>query len=197
MARVKFRHDNGKFYSREQDYGERRRIREGRKDDGSYKGLNKMLLLIIIAMLIIFVGGTALALAKNGGEFSTKYRKSDPSPKQVVSSSLKSKQSVSAYTEHGQIRAVTKSAGDQGGVLLVESPWISYPSSDIQLYEELAQKERQAKSLIIGYFSSYTKEQLLGMGEQKVKDGIRDKIDEQLVMGQISSVYFDDYMFFE
>ncbi|MBQ3799151.1 MAG: flagellar basal body-associated FliL family protein, partial [Treponema sp.] len=112
-------------------------------------------------------------------------------------SSLKSKQSVSAYTELGQIRAVTKSAGDQGGVLLVVSPWFSYPSSDIQLYEELAQKERQAKSLIIGYFSSYTKEQLLGMGEQKVKDGIRDKINEQLVMGQISSVYFDDYMFFE
>ncbi len=193
MARVKFRHDNGKFYSREQDYGERR----GRKDDGSYKGLNKMLLLILIAMLIIFVGGTALALAKNGGELSTRYRKSDPSPKQVVSSSLKSKQSVSAYTELGQIRAVTKGMGDQGGSLLVVSPWFSYPSSDIQLYEELAQKEKQAKSLIIGYFSSYTKEQLLGMGEQKVKEGIRDKINEQLVMGQISSVYFDDYMFFE
>ena len=193
MARVKFRHDNGKFYSQEQDYGERR----GRKDDGSYKGLNKMLLLILIAMLIVFVGGTALALAKNGGELSTRYRKSDPSPKQVVSSSLKSKQSVSAYTELGQIRAVTKGKGDQSGSLLVVSPWFSYPSSDIQLYEELSQKEKQAKSLIIGYFSSYTKEQLLGMGEQKVKEGIRDKINEQLVMGQISSVYFDDYMFFE
>lgn len=193
MARVKFRHDNGKFYSREQDYGERL----GRKDDGSYKGLNKMLLLILIAMLIVFVGGTALALAKNGGELSTRYRKSDPTPKQVVSSSLKSKQSVSAYTELGQIRAVTKGKGDQSGSLLVVSPWFSYPSSDIQLYEELSQKEKQAKSLIIGYFSSYTKEQLLGMGEQKVKEGIRDKINEQLVMGQISSVYFDDYMFFE
>ena len=63
--------------------------------------------------------------------------------------------------------------------------------------EELAQKERQEKSIIIGYFSSYTKEELMAMGEQKVKEGIREKINEQMVMGQISSVYFDDYMFFE
>ncbi len=193
MARVKFRHDNGKFYSREQDYGELR----GRKGEDSYKGLNKILLIILIAMLIVFVGGTALALAKNGGEISTRYRKSDPTPKQVVSSSLKSKQSVSAYTDLGQIRAVTKGEGDKGGSILVVAPWFSYPSSDIPLYEELAQKEKQTKSLIIGYFSSYTKEQLLGMGEQKIKEGIKDKINEQLVMGQITSVYFDDYMFFE
>ncbi|MBP5156830.1 MAG: flagellar basal body-associated FliL family protein [Treponema sp.] len=192
MARVKFKHDNGKYYYREQD--ERRSRPE---DDGSYRSLNRLLLLILIAMLITFVGGTAIALAKNGGELSVKYRKSDPTPKQVVNSSLKTKQSVSAYTELGQIRTVTKGTGNDAGTLLVVSPWFSYPSSDIQLYEELAQKEKQEKSIIIGYFSSYTKEELMAMGEQRVKEGIREKINEQMVMGQISSVYFDDYMFFE
>ncbi len=192
MARIKFRHDNGKFYYREQD--SRRRNLD---DDGSYKSLNKVLIFILIVMLIVFVGGTAVALAKNGGELSLKYRRSDPSPKQVVSSSLKSKQSVSAYTDLGQIRAVTKGKGNEGGTLLVVSPWFSYPSNDIQLYEELAQKEKQEKSIIIGYFASYTKEELMSMGEQRIKEGIREKINEQMVLGQISSVYFDDYMFFE
>ena len=194
MANVKFMHDNGKFYSREQT--EPRRGASSR-DDGSYKGLNRILLVILIVMLVTCIGGTAIALAKNGGELSVRYRKSDPSPKQVVNSSLKTKQSVSAYTDLGQIRAVTKGEGDRGGSLLVVAPWFSYPSNDIQLYEELAQKEKQAKSIIIGYFSSYTKEQLLNMGEQLVKEGIRGKINEQLVMGQITNVYFDDYMFFE
>lgn len=193
MARVKFRHDNGKYYAREQNYGRRGDIQE----DSSNKRLNKLLLFILIAMLVIFVGGTALALARNDGELSTKYRKSDPTPKQVISSSLKSKQAVSAYTDLGQIRAVTKSIGDKSGSLLVVAPWFSYPSNNIQLYEELAQKEKQAKSLVIGYFSSYTRDELLAMGEQKVKDGIKHKINEQLVLGQITDVYFDDYMFFE
>ena len=193
MGRVKFRHDNGKYYSREQN--ERRRsIREA---DASLILFNRLLLIILIVLFTIFVGGTAVALARNGGELSVKYRKVDPSPKQVVNSSLKSKQTVSAYTDLGQIRTVTKGQDGQSGTLLVVAPWFSYPASDIQLYEELVQKEKQEKSIIIGYFSSYTKAELMEMGELKIKEGIREKINEQLVMGQISCVYFDDYMFFE
>ena len=193
MGRVKFRHDNGKYYSREQN--ERRRsIREA---DASLILFNRLLLIILIVLFTIFVGGTAVALARNGGELSVKYRKVDPSPKQVVNSSLKSKQTVSAYTDLGQIRTVTKGQDGQSGTLLLVAPWFSYPASDIQLYEELVQKEKQEKSIIIGYFSSYTKAELMEMGELKIKEGIREKINEQLVMGQISCVYFDDYMFFE
>ena len=193
MGRVKFRHDNGKYYSRDQN--ERRRsIREA---DASLILFNRLLLIILIVLFTIFVGGTAVALARNGGELSVKYRKVDPSPKQVVNSSLKSKQTVSAYTDLGQIRTVTKGQDGQSGTLLVVAPWFSYPASDIQLYEELVQKEKQEKSIIIGYFSSYTKAELMEMGELKIKEGIREKINEQLVMGQISCVYFDDYMFFE
>lgn len=194
MGRIKFRHDNGKYYAREQDD---QRYGRAKEDDASLQLLNKLLVIILIVMFTIFIGGTAVALARNGGELSVKYRKVDPSPKQVVNSSLKSKQSVSAYTDLGQIRTVTKGQDGQSGTLLVVAPWFSYPASDIQLYEELAQKEKQEKSIIIGYFSSYTKAELMEMGEQKIKEGIRAKINEQLVMGQITSVYFDDYMFFE
>ncbi len=194
MGRVKFRHDNGKFYAKEQY--ERRQGRT-REDDQSLTAFNRILIIILVALVIIFVGGTAVALAKNGGELSSRYRRTDPSPKQVVNSSLKSKQAVSAYTDLGQIRTVTKGEDGKSGTLLVVAPWFSYPSSDIQLSEELAQKEKQEKALIIGYFSSYTKAELMGMGEQQIKDGIKAKINEQLVMGQITNVYFDDYMFFE
>ncbi len=194
MGRVKFRHDNGKFYAKEQYES---RPRKTRVNDQDLKSFNRLLLIILIVMLIIFVGGTAVALAKNGGELSSRYRRTDPSPKQVVHSSLKSKQVVSAYTNLGQIRTVTKGEGEKSGTLLVVAPWFSYPSSDIQLSEELAQKEKQEKALIIGYFSSYTKAELLEMGEQQIKEGIKAKINEQLVMGQITNVYFDDYMYFE
>ena len=35
------------------------------------------------------------------------------------------------------------------------------------------------------------------MGEQAVKDEIRDRINAALILGKIENVYFDEYLFFE
>ncbi len=170
---------------------------EDDRNENALKGLNRLLVVVLVALLVVFVGGTAVAIANNGGVLSPRYRRVDPTPKQVVNSSLRSKKSVSAYTELGQIRTVTKGEGEAPGTLLVITPWFSYPSVDTQLYEELSQKKMQEKSIVIGCISSHTKKELLEMGEQAVKDEIRDRINAALILGKIENVYFDEYLFFE
>ncbi|MBP5174723.1 MAG: flagellar basal body-associated FliL family protein, partial [Treponema sp.] len=83
------------------------------------------------------------------------------------------------------------------GTLLIVSPWFSYPEGDIQLFEEIAQKDRLIKTIISNYFMSYTKSDLISKGEKKIKEELRDQINDQLVLGKINSVYFDQYIFFD
>ena len=44
---------------------------------------------------------------------------------------------------------------------------------------------------------SYTKSDLISKGEKKIKEELRDQINDQLVLGKINSVYFDQYIFFD
>ena len=160
--------------------------------------LNRVLLALLLALVVILVCGTAVGLVNGKNRQGTQYRRADPSPQKVMSSSSKSDQKLDAYTELGQIRTVTKAEeGEAGGIRLVVSPWFSYQSGDTALFEELAQKNRQEKSIIMNYFSGYTEKELLAKGERNVKEELCSLINEQLVLGKIKNVYFDQYLFFE
>lgn len=159
--------------------------------------LNKVLLAVLLALVVILVCGTAVGLVSGTHKKSPQYRRADPSPQKVTHSGKKN-QKLDAFTELGQIRAVTKAEeGEEGGILLVVSPWFSYQSGDTALFEELAQKNRQEKAIILNYFGSYTEKELLAKGERNVKEELLSLINEQLVLGKITNVYFDQYLFFE
>ena len=49
----------------------------------------------------------------------------------------------------------------------------------------------------MNYFSGYTEKELLAKGERNVKEELCSLINEQLVLGKIKNVYFDQYLFFE
>lgn len=82
-------------------------------------------------------------------------------------------------------------------VVIVVSPWFSYPAEDKALFEELSLKERQIKSIFTNYFSALTFSQIRAKGENLIKEELLQKINENLVMGQIRAVYFNDYIFIE
>ena len=50
-------------------------------------------------------------------------------------------------------------------------------------------------ALFLDYFARHTQKEILSLGEKKVKEELLFKINEQLVMGKISALYFDDYIF--
>ncbi len=106
--------------------------------------------------------------------------------------------SMNAFTDIGQLRIFTKQISEKDEqVVIVVSPWFSYPAEDKALFEELSLKERQIKSIFTNYFSALTFSQIRAKGENLIKEELLQKINENLVMGQIRAVYFNDYIFIE
>ncbi|MBQ5384604.1 MAG: hypothetical protein IIU46_09185 [Treponema sp.] len=165
--------------------------------DGGQSILPKVLFIIMILVVVTFVLGTIIAFATKKGNIGHEYRRVDPSPEKVVNRSQRSSSRLKT-SALGQIRiSMQPDSENEKGAMLVVSPWFSYPEDDVQLDEEIFQKDRLIKSLISTYFSSRSKKTVLSTGEKKVKEEIRDSINSQLVMGEINALYFDEYMFFE
>src|SRR5574344_1008897 len=166
-------------------------------DSGNAK-FNRIILYIIAGIVAILLIGTAIALVRHKTVPGVAYRKADPSPQKVINMSAKKDGKVAAYTALGEIRTITKASdSSSSGVILVVSPWFAYSDGDSALFEELSQKDRQLKSIITTYLSTYTVKELHTFGEKKVKDDLLSRINEQLVLGKISAVYFDKYVYFE
>jgi flagellar basal body-associated protein FliL len=97
------------------------------------------------------------------------------------------------YLSLGQIRSATQ----EGDVLVVVSPWFSYPPEDSAFYEELSQKQRTLQGITRDFFSHRTKQELLGQSEERVKQELCRMMNEELVLGKITQVYFEDYLFLD
>ena len=65
------------------------------------------------------------------------------------------------------------------------------------MLEELYRKEKQFVSIIQEYYASRTKNQLRSIDEEKIKSDLKKSINENLVLGKINDIYFDEYLFFE
>lgn len=151
---------------------------------------------IIAVLLLLLVSGTIVCFSLNKDKIGLNYRASDPEPQKVINMSLKSDDKVDAYTNLGQLRVLTKSPdGKSSGTTVIVSPWFSYPQGDKTFFEELATKERMQKSIIADFFSNYTEKELRSMGEIQIKEKLCELLNEQFVLGQIKSIYFNDYLF--
>ena len=118
--------------------------------------------------------------------------------KKITNMNTGKEKSMNAFTDIGQLRIFTKQISEKDEqVVIVVSPWFSYPAEDKALFEELSLKERQIKSIFTNYFSALTFSQIRAKGENLIKEELLQKINENLVMGQIRAVYFNDYIFIE
>ena len=103
-----------------------------------------------------------------------------------------------SYFELGTIRiSCAEADSEEGGSLMVITPWLAYPAGDTVFYEELARKSGSIKGIFQAYFSSRTKNQLLTETEEKIVQIIIEEINSDLALGKISSIYFTDYLFLE
>lgn len=169
---------------------------ETKKDP--FEKLPLILLIIAIGLIITIFLTTGIYFAFGSHKAGEDLRKSDPSPQKVINLSYKTQDHVSAFTEMGQIRIITKAPSEsESGTMLIVSPWFSYPEGDTVFFEELSQKHLQLKAIIAEYFSTHTKNQLFTIGEPTIKNELKDQINEMLVLGQIRDIYFDQYIFFE
>ena len=156
--------------------------------------LNKILLAIIAGLLLVILIGTIAALVSK--------KKQTPevliSQGKAVSLMAPSDTDEVAYYELGTIRISTaKDDSDEGGSIMVLSPWLAYPAGDTVFYEELFRKSGSLKGIFQAYFSARTKNQLLAETEEKIVEYIMEEINADLALGKITGIYFTDYLFLE
>lgn len=150
-------------------------------------------LLFAGAFIIVFILITTVVLFFSGRlEPGKNLRKADVTPEKLVRSDKTGNTEV--FTDLGTIRTATM---DEPSIPVIIKPYFSYPADDTEYYEELCRKTRKMQLLITQYFSSFTKEQLLENGEQKAKQDILQLINDELVLGKIPALYFEQYIFFD
>lgn len=158
---------------------------------------NRLLMLIAasLAVLIILVTAAAIASGKRPG---AEYRHRDPDG---VQSLRGSEAELREFKEFGTLRLRTLPRSDDDGAekgsLLIVTPWLSYEERGPDFYEELVSKKKLFGAYFTEYFSSRTKNELLSLGEKNVKQMLLDKMNAELILGKLSALYFDDYMFME
>lgn len=172
--------------------------------------LNKILKIAASAIIAIILIATAVLFASKKAVPAYGLRKNDPLPpsnNQTENSTSEQNgmpasenfdsNKIAAYTALGQLRTTTKSSEKKAGVPVVVSPWLAYPEGDKTFYEELDRKNRSIKATITGYFSRYTERELLTHGEIAIKTDLLGEINSLLVLGKISAIYFNEYIFLE
>ncbi|MBR5932603.1 MAG: hypothetical protein IK002_01310 [Treponema sp.] len=158
------------------------------------KSINEILVYVLIGMGALILLSTLISFITGKASFNN-YRRADP----VTIEKNNKDKSLKEFKEFGTLRAITKPEKTEfsKGVNIVVTPWFVFTNPDSAFYEELVQKKKSISTIILNYFANRTQKELFSIGEKKVKDDIKNLINEQLVLGKIEALYFDDYIFLD
>ena len=161
-----------------------------------------ILIIIIFILVCIILSGTVIGFISKKASPGKNLRDADPepTPREIENLNKHLDEKIDAYTGLGTIRCITAPATDDEsdvGTAVVITPWLSYPQGDTVFFEELARKRILITGIFTNYFNEYTKVELLSRSEEKIKQEIQDKINDQLSLGKISGIYFTDYIYLE
>jgi flagellar basal body-associated protein FliL len=168
--------------------------------------VEKILYIIALAVFAVVASGTVLAFASGKAKPGIGLRRAEPVPEaagyargnDAPGADVRRAGKTYAHIALGQIRAAVKPESLQADTQVVlVSPWFLYPSDDGPFYEELSTKSRKLTAIVVDYFSQRSLDELLRKGEIGVKNDIVSLINEELILGKIPELYFDEYIFFD
>ena len=154
-----------------------------------FSPFQKVLIFLIGIILIFTIFISAYSITAHPEKVGEGLRKIDPAPNNIEK---KVKNSFGVYEDIGRLRAITS---DVPTISLVITPYFTYPINDSAFFEEIVQKKRQMRSIILEYFALHSKEELINMGENAVKQELIVNINSSLMLGQIENLYFNEYLF--
>jgi len=146
---------------------------------------------ILFSILIVIVLGTIIVFAKQQAIPGKNLREVEYKPTKLPDD-------IGIFAEINQIRARPKSSNNQEtAVTIIIQPWFSYEKSDNVFEEELYDKRKKIQNIFTEYFASKTYEEIKQAGEGLIKQELLLLINSQLIMGKISAIYFEEYLFLE
>ena len=150
--------------------------------------INYFLILLLCGILFVIIFVSAFVLCSKPEDKINEYRKVDNPV------NLQKSVDYSVFSDFGRLRTFT---ADKPQIPVVVLPFLSYKTENTFLYEELCQKQRKIKSMILQFFTQKTQKELFSMGEEIVKSQILLLINNELSMGKIEALYFEEYIFLE
>ncbi|MBQ1983319.1 MAG: flagellar basal body-associated FliL family protein [Spirochaetaceae bacterium] len=150
--------------------------------------INYFLILLLCGILFVIIFVSAFVLCSKPEDKINEYRKVDNPV------NLQKSVDYSVFSDFGRLRTFT---ADNPQIPVVVLPFISYKTENSFLYEELCQKQRKIRTIILQFFTQKTQKELFSMGEEIVKSELLTLINEELAMGKIEALYFEEYIFLE
>lgn len=154
----------------------------------SLSKINYFLILLLCGILFVIIFVSAYFLFSKPEDKINEYRKVDNPV------NLQKSVDYSVFSDFGRLRTFT---ADNPQIPVVILPFISYKTENSFLYEELCQKQRKIKTIILQFFTQKTQKELFSMSEEIVKSELLKLINEELAMGKIEALYFEEYIFLE
>ena len=154
----------------------------------SLSKINYFLILLLCGILFVIIFVSAYFLFSKPEDKINEYRKVDNPV------NLQKSVDYSVFSDFGRLRTFT---ADNPQIPVVVLPFISYKTENSFLYEELCQKQRKIRTIILQFFTKKTQKELFSIGEEVIKSEILKLINEELTMGKIEALYFEEYIFLE
>jgi flagellar basal body-associated protein FliL len=144
---------------------------------------------LVAAVLALLIGaGTLYVLVVNPGAFSGASSRTPPAGEETWSGASDS----AMFTFIGRMRI---RAG--AGAAVVLSIVFPYPPADRPFTEELSAKVPRFRQIAQDYFESLSQAELDSLDEQKAKAEILRGFNDELRLGQIESILFNDLLILE
>ena len=156
--------------------------------ENSLSKINYFLTFLFFGILFVIIFISAYFLFSKPDDKINEYRKVDNPV------NLQKSVDYSVFSDFGRLRTST---ADNPQIPVVVLPFISYKTENTFLYEELCQKQRKIRTIILQFFTKKTQKELFSIGEEVIKSEILKLINEELTMGKIEALYFEEYIFLE
>lgn len=149
--------------------------------------LFKLLRAVIIILIAVIALGTAAAYVKKARN-TTAAKQNEPIEKDGAYIPPKE---YALYGDLGQLRAVT---ADNPPVTVILKPFLEYKASDTVFQEELVSKKDGIKKAVLDWFSLESAYRLSSELPQDIKRMLMERINNQLVLGKIHNIYFEEFI---
>jgi flagellar basal body-associated protein FliL len=151
--------------------------------------ISRILTVVALALALLLLGGTIYALAFRGKgekkETAASAPGENPSPETELDG---------MFTGVGRIRASTGAPEPATVILSIAFP---YSPQDNAFSGELAARIGDFRSGAIDYFGSLSTEELRQKDDAVIKAELLERFNGMLRLGQITALYFSDYLIIE
>jgi flagellar basal body-associated protein FliL len=145
--------------------------------------LCRILLIVALNLVLVIAVGTVYALVLRPQDAPVPQPGSGPAPP--------ASQDAAVFAGLGRLRCPT--GGPVAGLVILQATFPYFPG-DRPFSEELVSRLRDFRSLTAAYFAALTPEDLRRKGETEVKADLLARYNALLRLGQIQTLYFNEYM---